>query len=70
MLNFSAAIFDMDGVITKTASVHSLAWKRMFDEYLLYREKTHQEPFREFTHARDYLPYVDSRPRYKGWTHF
>jgi beta-phosphoglucomutase family hydrolase len=66
MLNFDAVIFDMDGVITKTAVAHSLAWKNMFDEYLHVREKEHSEPFREFTHANDYLPYVDGRPRYKG----
>jgi len=45
----------MDGVITKTAAVHSLAWKKMFDEYLHYREKEHHEPFREFTHARLFI---------------
>jgi beta-phosphoglucomutase family hydrolase len=66
MLNFDAVIFDMDGVITKTAVVHSLAWKKMFDEYLLFREKEYKEPFQEFTHIGDYLPYVDGRPRYKG----
>ena len=66
MLNFDAIIFDMDGVITKTAVVHSLAWKRMFDEYLHYREKEYNEPFREFSHADDYLSFVDGRPRYKG----
>ncbi len=66
MLNFDAVIFDMDGVITQTASVHSLAWKKMFDEYLRLREQTHGEPFREFTHAYDYLAFVDGRPRYKG----
>jgi beta-phosphoglucomutase family hydrolase len=66
MLNFDAAIFDMDGVITKTALVHSLAWKKTFDEYLHHREKEYREPFREFTHAHDYLAYVDGRPRYKG----
>jgi beta-phosphoglucomutase family hydrolase len=65
-LNFNAAIFDMDGVITKTAAVHSLAWKKMFDEYLRYREGKYHESFREFTHAGDYLAYVDGRPRYKG----
>jgi beta-phosphoglucomutase family hydrolase len=63
---FEAAIFDMDGVITRTADVHSTAWKRMFDEYLLLREAKYREPFREFTHAGDYLSYVDGRPRYKG----
>jgi beta-phosphoglucomutase family hydrolase len=66
MLNFDAVIFDMDGVITKTAVVHSLAWKKMFDEYLHYREKECNEPFCEFTHADDYLPFVDGRPRYRG----
>jgi len=66
MLNFDAVIFDMDGVVTKTAAVHSLAWKRMFDEYLHFREKKYNEPFREFTHAADYLAYVDGRPRYQG----
>jgi beta-phosphoglucomutase family hydrolase len=66
MLNFDAVIFDMDGVITKTTAVHSLAWKKMFDEYLHYREKKYNEPFREFTHADDYLSFVDGRPRYKG----
>lgn len=66
MLNFDAVIFDMDGVITKTAVVHSLAWKRMFDEYLHFREKKYHEPFGEFTHAGDYLSFVDGRPRYKG----
>lgn len=66
MLNFGAVIFDMDGVVTKTASVHSLAWKNTFDEFLLRRERNQGEPFREFTHANDYLPHVDGRPRYKG----
>ena len=64
--SFDAVIFDLDGVITKTALVHSSAWKKMFDEYLLEREKKHGEPFREFNHEKDYLPYVDGKPRYKG----
>ncbi len=63
---FDAAIFDMDGVITQTAAVHSLAWKRMFDEYLRARATARQEPFEEFTHAHDYRTYVDGRPRYRG----
>ncbi len=56
----------MDGVVTQTAAVHSTAWKRMFDEYLRIREAKYREPFNEFTHAPDYLAYVDGRPRYKG----
>src|SRR4051812_20225548 len=64
-MNFDAAIFDMDGVITKTAVVHSAAWKRTFDEYLRIREARFGGAFREFT-GRDYLAYVDGRPRYAG----
>lgn len=70
MLNFDAVIFDMDGVITKTADVHSKVWKRMFDEYLFYRVKKYNELFQEFTHTNDYLPFVDGRPRYQGVDRF
>jgi len=77
-MEFDAVIFDLDGVITRTASVHSAAWKQMFDEFLLaYAEKTPAlsvakggKPFREFTHTDDYLPYVDGKPRYKGVASF
>lgn len=69
-LSFDAVIFDMDGVITKTALTHAAAWKKMFDEYLRTREIEHGEKFVEFTHAGDYLPYVDGKPRYKGVASF
>lgn len=64
--SFEAVIFDMDGVITKTALTHAHAWKKMFDDYLHKREAKFGERFVEFTHAVDYLPYVDGKPRYKG----
>jgi alpha,alpha-trehalase len=67
---FEAVIFDLDGVITKTALLHAKAWKQMFDEYLHLRQKRYAEPFREFTHEADYLPYVDGRPRYEGVKNF
>ncbi len=67
---FDAVIFDLDGVITKTALVHSSAWTRMFNDYLKYREKKYHETFAEFTHEKDYLPYVDGKPRYKGVADF
>ncbi len=63
---FKAVVFDLDGVITKTALVHAAAWKAMFDEYLRLREQREGEAFREFTHEKDYLPYVDGKPRYEG----
>lgn len=67
---YDAVIFDMDGVLTRTAAVHSAAWKQMFDEFLMARAGPRAEPFREFTHAGDYLPYVDGRPRYQGVHNF
>lgn len=60
-----AVIFDLDGVITKTATVHSHAWKKMFDDYLRQRAKKENKPFREFT-QEDYLAFVDGKPRYDG----
>lgn len=64
--HFTAVIFDLDGVVTDTAAVHSSAWKRMFDEYLQsYALKT-DTPYKKFSHLEDYLPYVDGKPRYKG----
>jgi len=65
-LSFDAVIFDLDGVITQTALVHSAAWKKMFDDFLKSWSEKHNMPFREFDHERDYLPYVDGKPRYKG----
>ena len=64
--SFEAVIFDLDGVITKTAKVHSRAWKKMFDDYLKLREVKYGEKFIEFIHERDYLPFVDGKPRYEG----
>lgn len=65
-LPFRCVIFDLDGVVTKTAVVHAAAWKAMFDEYLRLRETRDGEPFKEFTYEKDYLTYVDGKPRYKG----
>ncbi len=70
MLKFDAVIFDLDGVITRTALVHGTAWKRMFDEFLEEWYEKNNEDFREFTHNDDYLPYVDGKPRYKGVASF
>lgn len=60
-----ACLFDLDGVITDTASVHFRAWKQMFDEYLRRRADETGESFRPFE-AVDYERYVDGRPRLDG----
>lgn len=61
-----AALFDLDGVLTDTASVHAAAWKQMFDDYLRARSERDGTPFRQFDIAADYAPYVDGRPRLDG----
>jgi beta-phosphoglucomutase family hydrolase len=63
---FDAAVFDLDGVITRTAVIHSAAWKKVFDDFLKQRSAMTGDAFREFTHSGDYLAYVDGKPRYKG----
>ncbi|MGK5555000.1 HAD family hydrolase [Actinomadura kijaniata] len=65
-----ACLFDLDGVLTDTASVHAAAWKRMFDEYLRARAERTGEPFREFDPNKDYGRYVDGKRREDGTRSF
>jgi beta-phosphoglucomutase family hydrolase len=62
----TACLFDMDGVVTKTAVVHAAAWKQMFDDYLRRRAAADGQAFVAFDPVRDYDEYVDGRPRYDG----
>lgn len=61
-----AVLFDLDGVVTRTATVHAAAWKRLFDEYLARRARPVGAPFRPFDIDADYRLYVDGKPRYDG----
>jgi beta-phosphoglucomutase family hydrolase len=61
-----ACLFDMDGVLTRTAVVHARAWKEMFDAYLKERAGRTGEPFRPFDEHDDYDRYVDGKPRAAG----
>lgn len=61
-----ACLFDLDGVLTQTASVHAAAWKTTFDDYLRRRAEERGEPFVPFDEHADYDEYVDGRPRYDG----
>ena len=58
----TALLFDLDGVLTDTASVHQRCWKEMFDGFLRERDG---DGFQEFS-PRDYERYVDGKPRYDG----
>jgi beta-phosphoglucomutase family hydrolase len=59
-------LFDLDGVLTKTAEVHSAAWKQMFDAYLEERAERTGAEFAPFDPVNDYDEYVDGKPRYEG----
>ena len=68
--DYDAVLFDLDGVLTKTASVHASAWKKLFDGFLEQRAAEAGEPFVPFDIATDYPRYVDGKPRYDGVTAF
>jgi len=61
-----ACLFDVDGVLTKTAAVHAAAWKEMFDAFLRERALRDGEPFVAFDAVRDYDEYVDGKLRDDG----
>ncbi|WAP68409.1 hypothetical protein [Jiella pelagia] len=52
--------------MTKTATVHAAAWKRLFDEFLNKRFGDLGEPFVPFDIKTDYRRYVDGKPRFDG----
>jgi beta-phosphoglucomutase family hydrolase len=61
-----AALFDLDGVLTDTASVHKKAWKVMFDDYVRDRAERTNKKFVPFDPGADYLKYVDGKKREDG----
>ena len=63
---FGAVLFDLDGVLTDTASIHSRAWKTVFDDYLLRRAEAVETAFVPFDFESDYRQHVDGRPRFEG----
>jgi len=62
----AACLFDLDGVLTKTARVHAAAWKAMFDAFLKQRSGKAGELLRPFDEVADYDEYVDGKPREDG----
>jgi beta-phosphoglucomutase family hydrolase len=63
-------LFDLDGVLTRTAAQHTAAWKQMFDAYLQERAHRTGEPFVPFDAAADYNRFVDGKPRQDGTRDF
>jgi beta-phosphoglucomutase family hydrolase len=62
----TALLFDLDGVLTDTASVHDAAWTATFDTYLRERADRLGEEFRPFDPVEDYARHVDGKPRADG----
>ena len=60
-----ACLFDLDGVITRTAVVHQAAWREMFDGWLDERSRRTGHPQQPFQDS-DYAQYLDGRSRSDG----
>lgn len=65
-----ACLFDLDGVLTRTATVHAAAWKQMFDEFLRDHAERTGTAFVPFDSHDDYDRYVDGKPRLDGTRDF
>lgn len=64
--HYGAVLFDLDGVLTPTATVHARAWKKMFDEFLTEWGDRTGDPQEQFDIESDYRRYVDGKPRLDG----
>jgi len=62
----TACLFDLDGVLTRTATVHNAAWTEMFNAYLRERADRTGDAYVPFDPDADYHTYVDGRPRADG----
>ncbi len=62
----AACLFDLDGVLTRTAELHAAAWKQTFDAFLRGRTRVDGEPYMPFDAGADYAAYVDGKPRSDG----
>lgn len=65
-----ACLFDLDGVLTQTASLHARAWKKLFDDFLKKRAETKGEPFVPFDIVNDFEAHVNGKPRNDGTRSF
>ena len=68
--DFDAVLFDLDGVLTRTATVHARAWKRLFDEFLRRRTDETGSAFVPFDLQTDYRRHVDGKARHDGVVSF
>jgi beta-phosphoglucomutase-like phosphatase (HAD superfamily) len=62
---FDACLFDLDGVITMTAQLHAMAWKRLFEHLTVHATRA-GVPFVPFDIGSDHRTYVDGNGRTCG----
>jgi alpha,alpha-trehalose phosphorylase len=65
-----AVLFDLDGVLTTTRTVHAAAWKDTFDDLLERWDAEHGTSTARFDLGQDYPALVDGRPRQEGAARF
>jgi beta-phosphoglucomutase family hydrolase len=65
-LDIRACLFDLDGVLTDTATLHAAAWRELFDGFLRKLSSRTESPFVPFDVNSDYARYVDGKPRADG----
>jgi alpha,alpha-trehalose phosphorylase len=65
-MTYDAVLFDLDGVLTSTASLHAACWKAVFDEVLDDWTRSTGEAQEPFDAERDYLTHVDGKAREDG----
>jgi alpha,alpha-trehalase len=63
---YEAVIFDLDVVVTKTATLHAAAWKETLDRYLEQRGSRQNTAWEPFDLENNYRRFVDGKPRYEG----
>lgn len=70
LFDYGAVLFDLDGVLTRTARLHAAAWARMFDEFLRQMPEGTGADLRPFAADEDYRRHLDGRRRYDGVSAF
>lgn len=64
--DFDAVLFDLDGVLTTTRTVHAAAWKHAFDDFLDGWDREHGTHTPRFDDRVDYAAHVDGKTREEG----
>jgi beta-phosphoglucomutase-like phosphatase (HAD superfamily) len=61
-----ACVFDLDGVLTTSATMHAAAWAETVDPFLLERAERGHRQFVPFDPGAEYRDYISGRPRLTG----